>query len=208
MALSCPRCDVPLSSIRAASHAGGAPVELDVCDRCQGLWIDGGELAAVCPTVAHLPERRTEVCLLGQKGAGIQRCPRCGQVPYELVVLEVAVDFCAGCAGVWFDGDEYGEIPFEGASTVDARRAGPYRAAALDAARSGEVTCAYCSTKAPIKETFMWEKGLVCRSCHAARSQARVGEAPSPYPTGNIAEAFLTLLKDACDWIVRGRNPF
>jgi hypothetical protein len=122
------------------------------------------------------------------------------------VVLGVSIDFCAGCAGVWFDGDEYGEIPFEGASTVDARKAGPYRAAALDAARSGEVSCAYCARKVPLKQTFMWEKGLVCRFCHTAR--AGLGEVPPQQPTGTIAEAFLTLLKDAYDLVVYGRRPF
>jgi len=207
MALICPRCDVPLRPVRAAPHMGGAPAELDICDTCQGLWIDGAELAAVCPTVSDLPDRRFEVSLLGQKGAGIKRCPRCGQEPYEFVVLEVAIDFCAGCVGVWFDGDEYGEIAFEGVPSVDAPKGGPYRAAAaaaaIDAARSGEVACAQCSAKVPLRETYMWERGLVCRFCHAARTRQGARDLPSG---GAIAERFLLLLQEAYRFLAYGRR--
>lgn len=195
MPLTCPRCSIPLTPVRAAPHTGGAPVELDLCDRCQGLWIDGPELAAVCPTVAHLPDHRGEVALRGKQGAGIQQCPRCGKTPYEFDIAEVLIDFCAGCAGVWFDGDEYGEIPFDRpASSADAPQGGPYRKAAVEVARSGEVTCSGCGAKTPFKHTHMWEQGLLCRACHAVRLQS---EPHRPVPHSMLADGFLALLQDA-----------
>ena len=37
----CPKCDVGLFILRFKS------VELDYCERCRGVWLDGGELEAI-----------------------------------------------------------------------------------------------------------------------------------------------------------------
>jgi Zn-finger nucleic acid-binding protein len=184
-----------MAPVRATPHAAAAAVELDACEKCHGLWIDGPELAAVCPTVAGLPERRLEIALLGRQGGGIARCPRCGQAPYEFTLLDIPVDFCAGCTGVWLDGDEYGEIPLEGAPAADAPAGGPYRAAAHDAARTGEVACATCGERSPLPETYMWELGLICRACYMARAQRAANRrAAESRPNGGLLGDLVGLL--------------
>src|SRR5687767_203848 len=107
MPLPCPRCDGSLVESPAIVDGGGGPILLETCPSCAGLWIDGTKLEAVCPTLADLPARAFEISLIGRPGAGIAGCPRCESVPFELTVLEVAIDFCTGCGGVWLDGDEY-----------------------------------------------------------------------------------------------------
>jgi len=196
MPLACPRCAVPLGAVRASPHAGGAAVELEHCDRCAGLWIDGPEIAAICPTLADFPaQRRLEITLLGKPGGGIARCPRCDQVPYEFVVIDIPVDFCGACGGVWLDGGEYGEIPFEG-RPADAPRAGPYRESAARALSPGGVTCAGCGARAPIRSTYMSEWGLLCATCHAGRLQrAADRRAERAEPSGDLAEAVMLFLR-------------
>lgn len=157
----------------AIVEGGSPPVLVDRCDGCSGLWLDANKLAAVCPTLADLPARRFEVALLGRRGAGIAACPRCQQAPFEFAVLEVKVDLCVGCGGVWLDGDEYDGM-VAGASDelrmTSSPRGGPYRMAAK-AARTGEIDCAYCGEKVPLARSYMREGGLVCAPCHFAREQ-------------------------------------
>ena len=66
-------------------------------------------MASVCPTVAHLPERPTEVMLSGRRAGDLKTCPRCGSPPYAFDLLGVIIDVCTHCGGVWLDGDEYEE---------------------------------------------------------------------------------------------------
>src|SRR5262245_29409798 len=131
MPLTCPRCSVPMTE-QSAVTAEGPPVTVDICPSCKGLWLDAQKLSSVCPTVADLPSRKTEILLIGQAGTNIPSCPRCTAVPYEFALMaDMLVDFCPQCSGVWLDGDEYQEGAFE--PVADSRRSreqSPYRAAA------------------------------------------------------------------------------
>jgi hypothetical protein len=99
MALPCPRCDDSLveSPALVDGDGGGGPILLETCPSCAGLWIDGTKLAVVCPTLADLPARAFEISLIGRPGAGIPTCPRCDNTPFELTVLDVAIDAMKGC---------------------------------------------------------------------------------------------------------------
>ncbi len=78
--------------------------EMDRCSSCRGLWLDGGELAALLGTPADLPP--------GEAGRPTNRgCPRCGVGLSERRYRrdsEVLVDACAKCGGVFLDA---GELP-------------------------------------------------------------------------------------------------
>ena len=167
MALSCPRCEsASLTERSVIPSGGGASTLIHRCDQCKGIWLDGTTLTALCPTVAHLPEHKQEVALLGERGGGIKVCPRCGTTPYQFNVLDVPIDFCLQCQGVWLDGDEYEESMFEGVSRP--ARGGAYRQSASDINRD-HVKCVDCGNKVLIKQTFLRENGHTCPPCHARR---------------------------------------
>ncbi len=175
MALTCPRCSVPMTE-RTAITSAGPPVTVDICDQCSGLWLDAQKLDAVCPTVSDLPSRKTEVLLTGQAGANIGVCPRCAAVPYEFAVMEdMLVDFCPRCSGVWLDGDEYEEGAFEPAAAPRERERSPYRDKAHDPGKPREVTCQDCARPVTVATSYVWEYGFLCRACFAAKQQ-RAGD--------------------------------
>jgi Zn-finger nucleic acid-binding protein len=170
---------------QSAVTAHGPPVAVDICPQCRGLWLDAQKLAAVCPTVADLPSRKTEVLLVGHAGANIPVCPRCDAVPYEFALMDgMLVDFCPQCAGVWLDGDEYEESAFEPAAPPRAREQSPYRAAADRLERRSEVGCQVCATPTLVAKSYIGETGFLCKACHLLKEDAartrRVSEATGP----------------------------
>jgi len=165
MSLTCPRCKVAMAQ-QSAHTASGPHVSVDICPECKGLWIDAQNLAAVCPTVADLPARRTEILLVGHAGTNIPVCPRCDAVPYEFALMEdMLVDFCPRCHGVWLDGDEYEESAFEPAAPRKARERSPYRGTAETTERKSEVDCRDCSRPTVIARSYIWEHGFICHAC-------------------------------------------
>lgn len=170
---------------QSAVTAHGPPVTVDICGQCRGLWLDAQKLAAVCPTVADLPSRKTEVLLVGHAGASLPVCPRCEAVPYEFALMEgMLIDFCPRCSGVWLDGDEYEESAFEPVAAPRSREQSPYRAAADKLERRSEVDCEACQRPTVVARSYIWENGFLCRACYLvederARSR-RVSEATGP----------------------------
>ena len=170
---------------QSAVTAHGPPVAVDICPQCRGLWLDSQKLAAVCPTVADLPSRKTEVLLVGHAGANIPACPRCDAVPYEFALMDgMLVDFCPRCAGVWLDGDEYEESAFEPVAPPRAREQSPYRAAADRLEHRSEVGCQVCATPTLVAKSYIGETGFLCKPCHLLKEDAararRVSEATGP----------------------------
>lgn len=108
-----------------------------------------------------------EVALTAARGVGIQRCPRCDTVPHEITVLEVAVDFCTGCGGVWLDGGEYDEKGAVGKTQRGGRA--PYRRAAVES--SNELSCAHCGVPLSRERALVREHGATCEPCSFALDQ-------------------------------------
>ena len=110
--LRCPRSDMPLTRLRI----GG--VDTDVCEDCGGVWLDRLELAKFehagsafgDALVAHL--RQFPPALMDHSIR--LRCPHHA----EAVMLrraysrdvQVEIDECPQCAGVWLDSDELEQI--------------------------------------------------------------------------------------------------
>lgn len=195
MPLTCPRCAVPMTE-HSAPTEGGPVLTVDICGQCNGLWLDAQELALVCPTVADLPARKTEILLSGQAGANIPVCPRCQAVPYEFALMEdMKVDFCPRCSGVWLDGDEYEESDFIPEQARE-RDVSPYRSHAAAVEKTRDVLCQDCARPVTVATSYVWEYGFLCRVCFGAklqRSQARrVAEGPKSY----------RLVDDILTWLI------
>jgi len=141
------------------------PIAIDQCGACGGVWLDQGEANLICPVVAYLDKRHYEILGLGTEGGGIAACPRCGEVPYEFLLLDLEVDYCPGCAGVWLEGHEAeGRLELkDGTRTTGGR--GPYRA--IEKAASTEnATCVGCHRRDKTVAMYMAAEGLVCRACY------------------------------------------
>jgi len=190
---------------QSAVTADGPPVMVDICGQCKGLWLDAQKLAAVCPTVADLPARKSEIMLIGREGANITVCPRCNAIPYEFAVMEdMRVDFCPQCFGVWLDGDEYEEGVFAPPSSHGhrARDKSPYRSAADKAEKKREVNCQDCARPVTVATSYVWEYGFLCHACFLIKDQRarsrRVSD--SGDPVGR-------LLGDVLSWLFPPINP-
>jgi Zn-finger nucleic acid-binding protein len=161
----------------AAARPGARAVDADVCARCGAIWLDGHELAEVSPELGGLPQRLDEIRAMGAPGKGIPRCPRCGNEPLEIALLDVAIDVCPDCAGVWLDGGEY-EALARAADEDDGlapRDPGaPVHGAAVRAAKTGEVDCVVCAAHLKLEEAYCSDRGMVCRSCFHGVEQERL----------------------------------
>lgn len=127
------------------------------------MWIDGAELALVSEALASLAKRRSGLIVAardvrpslpdapGSEAPG-PVCPRCAAALVELAVVDVPVDVCTGCGGVWLDGGEY-----QGITAPRPRRPPP---------KVETIACRGCGAHTPLAESFYTDEGLVCRSCN------------------------------------------
>jgi Zn-finger nucleic acid-binding protein len=141
-------------------------IGVDWCGQCKGVWLDGGEAKEVSPTFAGMEQRHIEIVALGVHGGGIRECPRCKKMPYAFKIMDLEIDYCTNCSGIWLDAaDAEGRLLEDGGAKIGNNS--PYRA--VDRATRSEYTnCASCSSKELIGDTYMAGVGLVCRLCHHA----------------------------------------
>jgi Zn-finger nucleic acid-binding protein len=92
-------------------------INIDKCHQCDGLWLDHGELKAICDMdLSEIEEELEEkygnpTVELGEV-SGYMRCPSCGEegrltrhhVSYFHVPVQV--DRCQQCHGMWLDDQE------------------------------------------------------------------------------------------------------
>lgn len=198
----CPR---DFSTLEAVQRAEGK-LEVDVCRQCAGVWLDSHELAALCPTASHLPERKDEVILAalarspaGHLHATLDACPRCKGKPFELRLAGLLIDFCPGCGGVWLDGPEVERIvrdpPTERAVAMPG--GSPFRRAAAELAADGKASCAQCQKRVPETALYANHDGFVCFGCWAVGHQEKADERAK-------AGAFIRGLTDAVFGVVLG----
>lgn len=167
--IDCPRCSSPLEARVARARPGGRPVRADVCRGCAGVWLDEYELAEVDPSLGALPFRSDAIAQLGVVHDGTPRCPRCGGRCAEIAVLDVAVDVCTACRGVWLDGTELEAVrrASEAEAAQRAETTASYRIApkAARAIADGCFVCPRCETERPVSFGLFTPRGLVCRGC-------------------------------------------
>ncbi|MFO7678412.1 MAG: zf-TFIIB domain-containing protein [Chloroflexota bacterium] len=103
----CPKCDHELQ------HRRLAEVEVDQCLKCQGVWLDLGELPALRRQKnTSYAERVAETAVYDVLSAP---CPHCGGMGHmtrlhDLTRPAIVMDTCPVCYGVWLDGGELDKL--------------------------------------------------------------------------------------------------
>jgi Zn-finger nucleic acid-binding protein len=112
-------CCVKCNSILDKATFQG--LEVDLCPKCGGLWLDRGEIARAAKLPAEeLAHLRS--LLTGQPGPppipteSVAPCPVCPGSLAEVMLGDVHVDYCNKCQGIFLD---RGELE----AAVDAVRA-------------------------------------------------------------------------------------
>jgi Zn-finger nucleic acid-binding protein len=112
--MNCPVCKEPLVALEHAS------VEIDYCMKCQGVWLDSGEIELLMGD----PEK-CDAYLCGGKPAGTseakRRCPICGKKMEKAMTQgdkPVLYDRCVKGDGLWFDKGELEAVVTLGGTVV------------------------------------------------------------------------------------------
>jgi Zn-finger nucleic acid-binding protein len=131
--LTCVKCN---SVLDRATFEG---LEVDLCPRCGGLWLDRGEITRA----ARLPDAEiTRLRALLSDGSGpppiptdsVVSCPACDGKLSEVVLGKVHVDYCGICHGIFLDRGELEEALTAVRSRDKAATARQVMAAAVSAA--------------------------------------------------------------------------
>lgn len=150
----CPRCGTDLQTVHAEPRPGAAKLAVDTCAQCAGLWLDGAKLAPALSVLGGLPGRMAQILQTATPGSFA--CPRCRGLMLAFDLLDVPIDLCRDCQGVWLDGGEFAALATKQAAPQQpARQALPK-----------EVACRGCGAITPLGATYYSDRGLVCGSCH------------------------------------------
>lgn len=90
--INCPKCYDALRII--VDHK----TEIDVCDRCHGVWLDAGELQRL----TSVAEIRNQFAVAGTEPD--LSCPRCKKPLMALANKDVEIASCASCNGMFISG--------------------------------------------------------------------------------------------------------
>src|SRR5437016_5579625 len=100
--MNCPKCaNAVLTTVLSDE---GFP--LDFCPSCYGIWFDRGEAARQFTLETDIPN--LEAALKTARKTGL-KCPRCNGELEEMKYqeeMDLLVDRCSGCEGIWFDFQE------------------------------------------------------------------------------------------------------
>ncbi|HEV8323137.1 MAG TPA: zf-TFIIB domain-containing protein [Myxococcota bacterium] len=101
----CVKCDSVLDSGKFAG------VEVDLCPRCGGLWLDKGEIEKLQGAVPAQLVTLKKALTGDPKAAATPSelttaCPACPGQLKEVVLGPIKVDFCGQCGGLWLDRGE------------------------------------------------------------------------------------------------------
>ena len=103
--IACPECGETMMQVYL--NYNGSTILIDNCNGCGGYWHDKGELDKV------LGEDELEKMLnlkMPNRSGSRFPCPRCGGDLAVKMLLNVEIDQCRSCSGVWLDRDEIGRI--------------------------------------------------------------------------------------------------
>ena len=196
--LSCPRCAgaPPLTNTLGLGATEG--LTLDACAACHGTWLDGAEVATAFPGLGRHHQRIGELLGRGgRRGGGIASCPRCGSEPIEFPFLDLRLDLCSACHGLWLDGDEVAAVSrtadHDDGLLVDAP-VGGYRHEAAAVVQRRAVRCARCNKDVELTKTTVTCGGVMCDPCALADdTPAELDLPPLPKDSWLLGEALAVL---------------
>lgn len=104
----CPKCDIKM--IVLSMH----DVEIDMCHRCRGVWLDAGELEEIVRQTGATADDALMRALEGEgqdTKARKYMCPRCDTSMRQLAVKcpdggDLIIERCVHAHGLWFDEHE------------------------------------------------------------------------------------------------------
>lgn len=137
----CPGCAATMKEIH---YVAGSDLEVDFCEGCQGIWLDGGEIGtakqmADAQDIPKLRLYRSMYDLRRQVRGVARKCPKCsGKVEAIQLDERVTLDMCGGCHGIWFD---HGEIK----EYLELSEDIPDKKTALASARPTGMKCGMCA---------------------------------------------------------------
>ena len=95
--IDCPRC---FAQCIRQTRAG---VEIDICPKCYGIWLDKKELVKLIHNPS-MHDKLTRYAVVESKSKLV--CPRCGGLMNLENADKVQVDVCIECKGIWLDAGE------------------------------------------------------------------------------------------------------
>ncbi|NOZ21676.1 MAG: zf-TFIIB domain-containing protein [Planctomycetes bacterium] len=108
--MDCPVCDEPLQEVE---YEG---VKLDHCEKCDGFWLDAGEIQKVNAIhektfseeqIAKAVDLLEKKAIVGKSGETRRiKCPKCGKECKVTSTSGVSVDKCPDGEGMWLDKGE------------------------------------------------------------------------------------------------------
>lgn len=144
----CPHCEHTMKEVR---YVPEKDLEVDYCEGCEGMWLDGGEIGmardmAEAQEVRKLRLYRSLYDLRRSIRGQPRECPKC-QGKVEAIQLDerVTLDMCGGCHGIWFDHGEIKEYLELSEDIPDLKQA-------LATAKPTDMTCGMCSGHNPLVE--------------------------------------------------------
>ncbi len=120
--MKCPRDGTELQAVRVLD------VDLDKCSKCEGLWLDRGEVdrlrdSKIAEVEAALEKKYGYPEYVNGETDGYMKCPRCNgrlQCHTYAYVNVVKVDSCEDCFGMWLDHHELDGILHESQRLAEA----------------------------------------------------------------------------------------
>jgi len=124
----------PIDNNELEKQSYEADIEIDICPRCAGVWLDKGELETIEETIENdyieelekFPDYAGSAYTMAlQKKAAEITCPDCNTAMERkeyAYTSQIMIDKCPKCHGIWLDKGELQalEIFFE-KSRLDAR---------------------------------------------------------------------------------------
>ena len=103
--IDCPKCWVKMD--RKEIEVFGPDIVIDICPKCEGIWLDKGELNKL------LKNRKLSDYLtkhIGTQSKSKLVCPRCSKLMDIETAEDIEIDVCLGCNGVWLDHGELAKL--------------------------------------------------------------------------------------------------
>lgn len=130
--MKCPVCDIDM--VTEEVEVPGPNIMVDHCPKCEGIWLDKGELSSMLRSKA--PERAmSKVRGLSRWGRDV--CPRCKGPMQIKFVQDIEVDECTECKGLWLDKGELGRLKDSDLERSSEGRAGHFLRSLRDSIRKG-----------------------------------------------------------------------